>query len=326
MSKYRKEFFCGLEKESLRIRSDGSLDCTPHPKHLGSKLTHPEITTDFAEMQIEYTTPVYDSHEKALAHLEELHRYTDSLMWPMSMPPKVLGDCSCLVADYGTSPSGLKKREYRKELCKRYGSHMQMISGVHYNFSLGEKADSETYLHLIRNVLRHGWILLYFFGASNEVDESFPRSSEISKFRDTATSIRMSSFGYQCRLQNAFPFDYNSLDGYLESMERALSHPVDEYASHTNHSLLQIENEHYALIRPKAGIDFEKSYHQAMQRKGIEYVELRALDLDPSSPIGVTKETLDFVSDFFFYCLEIESPPLEGTEHQENLEKVALFG
>jgi len=326
MKKYLKDFICGLEKESLRINSDGSLSCERHPKRLGSKLTHPYITTDFAEMQIEFATSTFTSHKAALKHLEQLHAYTNERMWPLSMPPKIPNDCNCIIADYGSSNTGRKKSEYRRQLCKRYGSQMQMISGSHYNFSFGElfwkehkKDRSETYLHIIRNVLRNSWILSYLFGAS-------PRSEECDEFSETATSLRLSSKGYHSTLQNAFAFNYDSLETYLESMEVALRSPVDEYSHLENHALLQIENEHYSIIRPKAIIDFEKSVHQAMLGKGIEYIELRALDLDPSEPCGVNLKTLDFIHEFYIKCLEMPSPPLHGTEHLENLELVALYG
>ncbi|MBO1997005.1 hypothetical protein J4714_14335 [Staphylococcus epidermidis] len=45
----------GIEKE-LRALPTGSLALTPHPAELGSALTHPHITTDYSESQLELIT------------------------------------------------------------------------------------------------------------------------------------------------------------------------------------------------------------------------------------------------------------------------------
>ena len=66
----------GIEREALRTDSNGQLAQTPHPESLGEKLTHPLITTDFSEAQLELITPVHASNESVLAHLENIHQWT----------------------------------------------------------------------------------------------------------------------------------------------------------------------------------------------------------------------------------------------------------
>ena len=81
----------GIEKESLRVALDGSLSTAAHPRALGSPLTHPSITTDFSEAQLELITGVHPSPGECLAELNDIHRFVyqgiaDELLWPSSMP------------------------------------------------------------------------------------------------------------------------------------------------------------------------------------------------------------------------------------------------
>ena len=61
----------GLEKESLRVTSEGDLALTNHPKSLGSSFTSPYITTDFSESQVELITPPEDNIEKVFHFLQQ---------------------------------------------------------------------------------------------------------------------------------------------------------------------------------------------------------------------------------------------------------------
>ena len=58
-----RQLLRGIEKESLRVDGDSRLASTPHPVCLGSPLTHPSITTDFSEAQLELITGVSPSFE-----------------------------------------------------------------------------------------------------------------------------------------------------------------------------------------------------------------------------------------------------------------------
>ena len=134
----------GIEKESLRVAPDGNLSGRSHPRELGSTLTHPNITTDFSEAQLELITGVHATPEACIGQLHEIHRYVyssldDELLWVASMPCFVGDDADIPVGRYGTSNIGMAKTVYRLGLGHRYGRLMQTISGIHYNFSLPER-------------------------------------------------------------------------------------------------------------------------------------------------------------------------------------------
>src|ERR1700738_3434657 len=65
----------GIEKESLRVTREGALAVTPHPRALGSALTHPSLTTDYSEALIELITPAERNPARTIARLDELHRF-----------------------------------------------------------------------------------------------------------------------------------------------------------------------------------------------------------------------------------------------------------
>jgi glutamate--cysteine ligase len=180
----------GVEKEGLRVTHQGLISKLPHPKALGSKLTHPSITTDYSEALLEFITPVLSSSTAVLETLEQLHRFTlDSVdhewIWPASMPCRIERELDVLIADYGISNTGMLKHVYRHGLWHRYGRIMQCIAGVHFNFSLPDSfwqgvsetdltdVRSDQYFSIIRNFRRYSWLLMYLFGASPCVDASF---------------------------------------------------------------------------------------------------------------------------------------------------------
>jgi glutamate--cysteine ligase len=330
----------GVEKESLRVRSDGTLAMTSHPRGLGSALTHPHITTDFSEAQLELITGVHGSVGACLDELALLHQFVyrqvgDELLWCASMPCNVADERAIPLGRYGNSNVGRAKTVYRTGLSHRYGRRMQLISGVHYNFSLPEEAwnsaklpsPNDAYFGLIRNFRRHGWLLLYLFGASPAVCASFVagRPHELVELSpDTfhlpfATSLRMGRLGYLSEAQDALCVSYNDLDSYAASLADALTRPYppyeaigirdgDEYRQLAT-TLLQIENEFYSTIRPKRVIrPGERALH-ALRERGVQYVEVRAMDLDPFSPIGLAAETARFLDVFLLHCLLAESPP-----------------
>ena len=223
----------GIEKESLRSQGDGKLALTPHPAALGSALTHPHITTDFSESQLELITGVHGDLETCLAELREVHRFTyraladagDEMMWASSMPCGLPSDENIPLGRYGTSNVGRAKSVYRMGLSHRYGRRMQTISGIHYNWSL-PGVGSEQYFALIRNFRRHAFLPLYLFGASPAVCESFVegRPHQLQKIGDYTmhmphgTSLRMGRLGYQSEAQASLSVSYNSLDGDRKSV------------------------------------------------------------------------------------------------------------
>ncbi|MGZ5094385.1 MAG: glutamate--cysteine ligase [Burkholderiales bacterium] len=329
----------GIEKESLRVRRDGSLAITPHPAALGSPLTHSHITTDFSESQLELITGVHATIESCLEELARIHQVVyrhigDEVLWCASMPCDLPSDDTIPIAQYGSSNVGRAKAVYRAGLAHRYGRRMQMISGIHYNFSLSEAAWSalqrdpnEAYFALIRNFRRESWLLLYLFGASPAVCRSFIEGrghrllalSDDTLYAPHATSLRMGPLGYQSEAQASLAVSYNDLESYAAALEQALTRPYGPYEAigiregddyrQLATSLLQIENEFYGTIRPKRRIRRGERPLHALRERGVEYVEVRLIDLDPFSPIGITAEAIRFLDAFLLHCLLSDSGP-----------------
>lgn len=335
----------GLEKESLRVRPDGHLALTPHPWALGSALTHPNITTDFSESQIELITGAHANSADVLQELSLLHRFTyavlarkgEEMLWVSSMPCGLPTDETIPIARYGSSNVGRAKSVYRMGLSHRYGRRMQTISGIHYNWSL-PGVSSEQYFALIRNFRRHAFLLLYLFGASPAVCSSFVegRPHELQPLAGATmhmphgTSLRMGRLGYQSDAQSSLAVSYNSLEGYAASLHDALTRPYAPYEavgvrnpggdySQLSTTLLQIENEFYGTIRPKRTIfPGERPLH-ALRERGVEYVEVRLMDLDPFEPLGIAQPTMHFLDVFLLHCLLSPSPP-------DSPEEIAALG
>jgi glutamate--cysteine ligase len=342
----------GVEKESLRATADGALAHTPHPKELGSALTHPHITTDYSESQIELITGVHATPETCLEELLRIHQFTyralgDELLWVSSMPCRLPADETIPIGRYGASNVGRAKSVYRMGLAHRYGRRMQTISGIHYNWSM-PGVSSEQYFALIRNFRRHAFLLLYLFGASPAVCSSFVagRDHELQTLRDGTlymphgTSLRMGRLGYQSDAQATLAVSYNGLDGYAASLQDALTRPYPPYEAtgvmnpggeynQLSTTLLQIENEFYGVIRPKRVIfPGERPLH-ALRERGVEYVEVRLLDLDPFVPVGIKAPTMRFLDVFLLHCLLADSPPDTPEEIAQigrNQHRTAAYG
>jgi glutamate--cysteine ligase len=330
----------GIEKESLRVQRDGTLALTPHPAALGSALKHAHITTDFSEALIELITSVHASAGACLAQLKRIHQFVyrhigDEVLWCTSMPCSLPDEKAIPIARYGDSNVGRTKTVYRIGLSHRYGKRMQMIAGLHYNFSLPEAAwpladlggPNEGYFALIRNFRRHGWLLFYLFGASPAVCASFVEGrkhalQELAPgtlYLPHATSLRMGRLGYLSEAQDSLAVSYNSLQSYTDSLYDALTRPYPPYQAigiregtqykQLAASLLQIENEFYSTIRPKRVIRVGERPLHALRERGVEYVEVRAMDLDPFSPAGIAAGTMRFLDVFLLHCLLTDSPP-----------------
>ena len=325
----------GIEKESLRAQPAGGLALTPHPAALGSALTHPSITTDFSESQVELVTSAHASVEAAIDELTQIHQFTyrsmkdigDEMLWVSSMPCGLPTDETIPIARFGASNVGRAKSVYRMGLGHRYGRRMQTISGIHYNWSLPD-VTSQQYFGLIRNFRRQAFLLLYLFGASPAVCSTFVagRQHALQKLADHTmymphgTSLRMGRLGYQSDAQASLAVSYNSLEGYGASLQDALTrtYPTYEAVGIRNPggdynqlatTLLQIENEFYGTIRPKRVIfPGERPLH-ALRERGVEYIEVRLMDLDPFVPVGITVQTMRFLDVFLLHCLLSDSPP-----------------
>ncbi|MFN6993801.1 MAG: glutamate--cysteine ligase [Aquincola tertiaricarbonis] len=324
----------GIEKESLRAQPDGALALTPHPAGLGSALTNPHITTDFSESQLELVTGVHQDAQAAIDELTRIHQFTyhvmaeagDEMMWVSSMPCGLPTDETIPLGRYGSSNVGRAKSVYRMGLGHRYGRRMQTISGIHYNWSLPGLSNDE-YFALIRNFRRQSFVLLVLFGASPAVCASFVegRQHELQPLTERTlhmphgTSLRMGRLGYQSDAQASLSVSYNSLEGYGASLQEALTKPYPAYEAvgirnpggdynQLATTLLQIENEFYGTIRPKRVIfPGERPLH-ALRERGVEYVEVRCMDLDPFLPAGIDAATARFLDVFLMHCLLQDSP------------------
>ncbi len=343
---------CGIEKESLRVRPDGRLSSVPHQRALGSALTHPHITTDFSESQLELITGALPGAEAVLAELTQIHQVVtraigDELLWGSSMPCGLPGDDAIPIGQYGSSNIGRAKSVYRMGLSNRYGRRMQAISGIHYNWSLPGLGTVE-YFHIIRNFRRHGWLLFYLLGASPAVCPSFVRGREhgLKELRPGtlylphATTLRMGRLGYQSEAQDSIYASFNDLASYGVALEDAMTRTWPAYEkvgvqdkdgnyNQLSTALLQIENEFYGKIRPKRRIRSGERPLHALRERGVEYVEVRLVDLDPFSAIGITAPVCRLIDVFLLHCLLADSPPDTPEEIiaiGRNQEKVAARG
>jgi glutamate--cysteine ligase len=350
----------GLEKESLRVAADGGIARTPHPSALGAPLTHPWLTTDYSEALVEFITPPFDDLGAAMEDLSTLHAYVyrhlgDELLWATSMPCVLAGEQRIPIAVYGDSNPGKMKHVYRVGLGHRYGRVMQVIAGVHFNYSVPEafwpvyqelrgeserdarRFRDERYMGMIRNLQRVGWLVPYLFGASPAVCKSFfvGKRTRLEEFDGTtfyepyATSLRMGDIGYQNRRERGVGVQvcYDNLPAYLKSLTRAIETPapaweaigvkVDGEYRQLNANVLQIENEYYSSVRPKQLLDGLEKPTLALRRRGIRYIELRSLDVNAYHPLGLDAAQGRFIEVMLLFCLLAESPGVGMQERWE---------
>ncbi len=357
------EGLSGIERETLRVESDGALALTPHPRALGSALTNDEITTDYSEALLEFITPPQHDAAQVIARLHEIHQFAyrklgAQLLWSDSMPPALPPEDVIPIADYGTSHIGMLKHVYRRGLALRYGKPMQCIAGIHYNFSLAEPVwellresegakesardyQSARYVALIRNFRRYSWLLMYLFGASPVLHAEFLRGRQhgLESFDEGtlglpyATSLRMSDLGYQNSAQSEVSPCYDCLPSYIDALTQAVSQPHPAYEAlgtkrngewiQLSTNLLQIENEFYATIRPKRVTYSGERPVQALARRGVQYVEVRCIDIDPFLPVGIDVDTARFIDAFLLFCALEDSPSCSNAENMENRDNFA---
>jgi glutamate--cysteine ligase len=307
------------------------------------ELVTPTFTTSWE--LLEYLTEL---HQFVYRNMD-----ADELLWATSMPCALDGDASIPIAQYGTSNVGRMKTVYRYGLGLRYGRVMQAISGVHFNYSFpehfwpvlgdvlkerdaGQDFRSAQYFGLLRNYRRHGWIVHYLFGVSPAVCRSFVRGRddhglvELAKgtlYSPYATSLRMSDLGYRNKEQSRISISVNSLDEYVRDLTRAITTPSAEYQKlgvevdgewrQLNANMLQIENEYYAFIRPKRVARSGERPTKALQRGGVEYVEMRSLDVSALDPVGVNQNKMRFLEAFAAFCVLAPSDPIDFGEQDE---------
>ncbi len=306
----------GIEWESLRVKCDGELSLTPHPKIFGDKLTNPLITTDFSESQIEIITPPFDNVEEAfnkfsfLCDLVNVSLPYDEYLWFQSIPCILPYNDQIPIAKY--SQNGVKSQKYREYLAKKYGVKKQMISGVHFNFSFShnllkklyfmEKDDltfkefkNNVYLKIARNYLRYSWLIIYLTGCSIASHKSFSKDCIYlmdakddydSYYSTKGPSFRNASCGYK-NLKNLYP-SYDSIDEFTNDIQNLID----------DGDLYEVK-ELYSQIRlkPKNSEDFLNS----LKDYGIDYLEIRTLDINPFYKSNLVIYDMKFLHLFLIY-------------------------
>lgn len=353
----------GFEKESLRIDNSG-ISVSPHPKSLGASVSNSYITTDFSESQLELITPPFRGNLDPLLALEDIHHFVmkninDELLWPLSMPPVIRNDKEIIVASFGSSYEGLFKHIYRLGLTNRYGKRMQTISGFHFNYSLPieiwpylqrEKSQSlvkvktDYYFNMLRNIYQFNWLLLYLFGASpviskdlvNSDKDHFIELDDHNLYLPYATSLRMSEYGYSNSDRKSTYVSINSLEEYVSDLRSATSTHESRYSQfdkvkngQLNSNILQIEAEYYAVARAKSSAQASRRQSTNLSNGGVDFIEIRSIDLNPFSRVGIQREAVIFLEIFMMYCLFFNSKKIDRDtmkSFQENDEAVAKFG
>ena len=333
----------GIEREGLRVTKEGKLALTPHPKVFEKKICNPYITTDFSESQVEVITPTFNTVEECYKFTNILYDIVsqeigDEYLWPMSMPCILPEDKDIPIAEFCECPMGINARRYREQLMKKYGGKIQLISGIHYNFSFqddflmelykSENNDesfrqfkNEAYLKLVRNYLRYRWLIIYLLCGSNVIHDSFEKEyvESLNKLnKDTyhnegALSYRNSRYGYKNNI-DLYP-NYNSVSDYVESMNAFVKDKV-----------LESHKELYSQVRLKAS-DID-NFLESLEKDGIKYLEYRSLDINPFKKGGIALEDLKFLEIFNIFLLLKEESNYEKWQEEalENQRLIAEHG
>ena len=308
----------GIEWESLRVKDDGTLSLTPHPEVFGDKLKNPVVTTDFSESQIEIITPTFDTIDEAFdtfSLISDIVNYSlreDEFLWFQSIPCILPYWDQIPIAQY--SGEGISSQKYREDLAKKYGVKKQMISGVHFNFSFSdgflkklhalEEPDSDftefknnVYLKIARNYQRYCWLIIYLTGCSvgshktfsNECIHLMDKKDDYGSFYSTkGPSFRNSSCGYK-NLKELYP-SYDSVDDF-----------VCDVKGFIENGDLSEAKELYTQIRLKP--KYPQDMLNSLKNDGIEYVEIRTLDINPFYKCGLVRHDMNFLHLLLIYSL-----------------------
>ncbi len=332
----------GLEKENLRVTPSGHLALTNHPPVFGPKEENPYIKTDFSESQVEMITPVCDSVDDVYNAITNLHNIVslelseNEQLWPSSNPALIPPEEDIPIAEYQTENH--PNRLYREHLAVEYGKKIQLLSGIHYNFSFSDellkelfqafREENETlqafknriYLKVAKYFMKNRWLLIYLTGGGPAYMDGFTTASNAEKTADNAwiikdgISLRNSSIGYKNK--ESLHVDYDSFDGYISSIAR-----------HIENGQINSMREFYNPIRLKNSHTDQTL--ESLAEQGVEYIEIRAIDLNPLEKNGISKETLHFIHLFLITGLLSENNRLCPDNQQvsdENEEKIALSG
>mgnify|MGYP002766098143 FL=1 len=322
----------GLEKESLRVDRRGRLAQTSHPFPEDA-----ELDVDFSGNQLEFVTDVCDSADEAWEALRRLHRKAARVLekretgpeylWPFSNPPYVQAEGENPPMEFYGEKAW--KTAYRNHLRDRYGTQLMLYSGIHFNLSFPEKfreaisaigdagekrrsADA-AYLNLAAWTTRYAWLIVYLFAASPVLDESYfcPGKKDGTPCLKYA-SPRSSEIGYWNDFEPVL--DYRSLEGY-----------VDSILKYTEDGTLMSPAELYYPVRLKsAGLyDLER-----LRQEGVSHIEIRIIDENPYSEIGIFREDVRFLHLLMVYLASRAPKPFPEGEQLlalRDMKRAALF-
>ena len=279
----------GIERESLRVTSDGRLAQTEHPF-----VDAPHIDRDFCENQIEIIGDVFYCPDginrqlnQILDEIDERISGNNELIWPFSNPPKIRSEDEIPVAQFGGKLKS--KSEYRYYLAEKYGKKKMLFSGIHLNYSFsnqllktaylyGNYSDFDefrngVYLRLAKRLTQYSWLVVFLTAASPVADPSIGVESNVY------SSIRCSEHGYW----NDFTpiLDYSSLKGYVRSIARYI----------VNGNLKAASEFYYPVrLKPRGANSLETLF-----QNGVNHLELRVLDVNPLTRTGIFTEDIRFM-------------------------------
>lgn len=323
INQYITEAEFGIERESLRVCSDGTLAQSPHP--FGE---NKNIDRDFCENQIEFISDVFNTPEQVNEQLLYLQKIVNcklkengEFLWAFSNPPKISGENEIPVAQY--SGNLRNKSVYRNYLAQKYGKIKMLFSGIHLNFSFTEnlvKAAFEQsgeinftdfknrlYLSLAERLTEYAWLVVYLTAASPVADSTIGTGSNIY------SSVRCSEIGYW----NYFTpvLDYSSLKNYVGSIQKYID----------NGNLRSVSELYYPVrLKPRGANSLE-----TLSEKGINHIELRVIDVNPLTPTGIFTEDMHFIHLLILYLASLPKKELTGKEQIKaisDIKTAAVFG
>lgn len=290
----------GIERESLRIKGDKIAD-TNHPTSLEPKESHKYITVDYGESQVEFITPVFTKNKELLDFLENTYdifanEIGDEFLWPYSLPCEINNLEEIREASFLDKEKNIEYIKYRKFLTSRYGKKLQLISGIHFNFSFSnemmkdlhkiantgetlQEYNDRIYMKIARSYESIKHLVVLLFGATPVAHRTFAQI-------DNAVSIRNSEFGYKNK--ESLNLNYKNKETFVASLKECI-----------DKGIIDSERENYSSIRLKTA---SNKVIKNLLEEGIKYIEVRNIDLNPYEKVGINEDTLNFMKLLLLFC------------------------
>lgn|GEM_PF-3482848 len=346
-SSFFKQTF-GLELEVNRVETGLKLSSLPHPSGLGDPLSDPHFTKDFLESTLEIVTPPYGSVDEVIRTLDALksqaqEKLEGEQLWPVSTPPPFDQLTTEHISRFGSSSEALKKHQYYRQLTNKHPVWKAAFTGLHVNVSFSDdfwqrlralqaptmpiaEFKDAGYMALVRNLYRVTPLMVYLFGCSPLLPylrDAYPELAQANEgCADEIVSLRTSTKGFwQCDAY--WGLDLNDAQQFVDELGALLEREKLKPEG------LQAPGEVYSFIRKRSANSQESDPVMAQKKHGIDYVELRAIDLNPFAPAGVTKEQLVLIEVIMMFCALSDSPAASAEEKQQwrdNIERVSLAG